>query len=364
MNTNDDTPSANPADTTPRRAPGASSPPATPDTGSQTPNTSAPATTSAEPVRDPQEVPPSTRPVGHAGARVDVTERRAWAVDGFVVIFLTLAVLSAAGWWSYQVVTRLEGEVPTVLDVLPIIGALLVAVIALSSIVILSPGETKVVQFFGRYVGTLRRTGLSMVMPFTMKRRVSVRVNNFETNALKVNDASGNPVEIAAIVVWQVADTARASFAVEDYANFVRVQSEAALRHVATSHPYDDDRPDVESLRGSTDVVSGELAAEVAERVSVAGVEIVEVRISHLAYAPEIAQAMLRRQQAAAVVAARTRIVEGAVGMVELALARLQEQEVVELDDERKAAMVSNLLVILCSEQNAAPVVNAGSLYT
>ena len=193
---------------------------------------------------------------------------------------------------------------------------------------------------------------------------MSIRVRNFETNHLKVNDADGNPVEIAAIVVWQVADTSRAVFAVEDYVNFVQVQAESALRHVATTHPYDDPTDAGTSLRGSTDVVAGELAQEVAQRVTIAGVEIVEVRISHLAYASEIAQAMLRRQQANAVVAARSRIVEGAVGMVEQALAALNERGIVELDEERKAAMVSNLLVVLCAEQPASPVVNTGSLYT
>ena len=193
---------------------------------------------------------------------------------------------------------------------------------------------------------------------------VSVRVRNFETNHLKVNDADGNPVEIAAIVVWQVADTAKAQYAVDDYEDFVAVQAESALRHVATSHPYDDPAGTGTSLRGSTDLVAGELADEVAERVAIAGVEIVEARITHLAYAPEIAQAMLRRQQASAVVAARSRIVEGAVGMVELALARLTEDGVVALDEERTAAMVRNLMVVLCGEQPASPVVNAGSLYT
>jgi regulator of protease activity HflC (stomatin/prohibitin superfamily) len=193
---------------------------------------------------------------------------------------------------------------------------------------------------------------------------VSVRVRNFETNRLKVNDADGNPVEIAAIVVWQVADTARALYAVEDYLNFVRVQAESALRHVATTHPYDDAAVDGTSLRGSTDLVAAELAEEVAQRVVIAGVEIIEVRISHLAYASEIAQAMLRRQQANAVVAARSRIVEGAVGMVEQALTRLGEGGIVELDEERKAAMVSNLMVVLCGDQPASPIVNTGSLYT
>jgi regulator of protease activity HflC (stomatin/prohibitin superfamily) len=193
---------------------------------------------------------------------------------------------------------------------------------------------------------------------------VSTRVRNFETNHLKVNDADGNPVEIASIVVWQVADTSRALYAVDDYLNFVRVQAESALRHVATAHPYDNPADGGTSLRGSTDVVASELAEEMAARVVIAGVEIVEVRVSHLAYAPEIAQAMLRRQQANAVVAARSRIVEGAVGMVELALEKLSERGIVDLDEERKAAMVSNLMVVLCSDQPASPVVNTGTLYS
>jgi len=189
-------------------------------------------------------------------------------------------------------------------------------------------------------------------------------VRNFETNRLKVNDADGNPVEIAAIVVWQVADTAKAVYAVDDYPSFVSIQSESALRHVATAHPYEATQGDGTSLRGSTDVVANQLAREVAERVAVAGVEVVEVRISHLAYAAEIAQAMLRRQQANAVVAARARIVEGAVGMVEMALSRLNEKGVVELDEERTANMVSNLMVVLCGDQPPSPVVNVGTLYS
>jgi regulator of protease activity HflC (stomatin/prohibitin superfamily) len=201
-------------------------------------------------------------------------------------------------------------------------------------------------------------------LPLTNRRNVSIRARNFETNHLKVNDAEGNPVEIAAIVVWQVADTSRALYAVDDYNAFVRVQAESALRHVATTHPYDDQTDNGFSLRGSTDMVAGELAQEVAQRVAIAGVEILEVRISHLAYAPEIAQAMLRRQQASAVVAARTRIVDGAVGMVELALERLSERGIVDLDEERKAAMVSNLMVVLCGDQPAQPIVNTGTLYS
>ena len=239
-----------------------------------------------------------------------------------------------------------------------------VGVIIAPSLVVVPPGQTSVVQFFGSYVGTVRRSGFWWVLPLTVRRRVSIRVRNFETSRLKVNDLDGNPVEIAAIVVWQVADTARSTYAVDNYENFVSVQAESALRHVATRHPYDDAEGSETSLRGSTDIVAGELAHEVAERVAIAGVEVVEVRISHLAYAPEIAQAMLRRQQANAVVAARSRIVEGAVGMVEMALDRLAAHEVVELDEERKASMVSNLLVVLCGDQPPSPVVNAGSLYT
>ena len=249
---------------------------------------------------------------------------------------------------------------------LPVLAVVPVAVfvVVLCSLVIVQPGQTRVIQFFGRYVGTIRGTGLTWVLPLTTRRSVSVRVRNFETNQLKVNDADGNPVQIAAIVVWQVSDTSKASYAVENYLNFVTVQAESALRHVATTHPYDAGGETATTLRGSTDLVAGELAREVAQRVALAGVEIIEVRISHLAYAPEIAQAMLRRQQANAVVAARSRIVEGAVGMVELALQRLNERGIVDLDEERKAAMVSNLLVVLCGDQPASPVVNTGSLYT
>jgi regulator of protease activity HflC (stomatin/prohibitin superfamily) len=240
---------------------------------------------------------------------------------------------------------------------------LVVFVLVITSLVIVTPGQTSVIQFFGRYIGTVRRPGFWWVVPLTIRRGVSVRVRNFETDHLKVNDADGNPVEIAAIVVWQVADTAKSTYAVDSYLDFVSVQAESALRHVATNHPYDDTTGAGTSLRGSTDVVAAELAREVAERVALAGVEIVEVRISHLAYAPEIAQAMLRRQQANAVVAARSRIVEGAVGMVELALNRLTENGVVALDEERTASMVSNLMVVLCGDQPSSPIVNVGSIY-
>jgi SPFH domain / Band 7 family len=292
---------------------------------------------------------PEATPVGHSGARVDIHERPAWAISGWAGVVVVAACIAAA--------FLLAGSAWITAPI--VIGSLVA-----TSLVIVQPGHTKVVRFFGSYVGTVRRTGLWWILPLADRRSLSIRVRNFETNHLKVNDADGNPVEIAAIVVWQVADTARAVYAVDDYDNFVRVQAESALRHVATTHPYDDPAGEGTSLRGSVDVVAAELAKEVAQRVTIAGVEIVEVRISHLAYAPEIAQAMLRRQQANAVVAARARIVEGSVGMVEMALARLDEHGVVELDEERKAAMVSNLLVVLCADQPASPVVNAGTLYT
>jgi regulator of protease activity HflC (stomatin/prohibitin superfamily) len=290
-------------------------------------------------------------PVGHQGARVEITQRPALALNGWLGVLL-IAICVAVGFLIY-------GSHSGWLW-LPILVGVLVA----TALVVVPPGQTSVVQFFGIYVGTVLRPGFWWVLPLTIRRSVSVRVRNFETNRLKVNDADGNPVEIASIVVWQVADTARSTYAVDDYRNFVSVQAESALRHVATSHPYDDTTGRGTSLRGSTDIVAGQLAEEVAERVAIAGVEIVEVRISHLAYAQEIAQAMLRRQQANAVVAARSRIVEGAVGMVEMALAQLAEHDVVELDEERKASMVSNLMVVLCGDQPPSPVVNAGSLYT
>ncbi len=295
---------------------------------------------------------PEATPVGHSGIRVEIHERPAWAISGWAGVLVVLACIAAG-------ILLVESSIAA-LAIAPALAALVIS----TSLVIVQPGQTKVVRFFGSYVGTVRRSGLWWILPLADRRNLSIRVRNFETNHLKVNDADGNPVEIASIVVWQVADTSRAIYAVDDYVDFVQVQAESALRHVATTHPYDDPTGEGTSLRGSTDVVAAELAHEVAKRVAIAGVEIVEVRISHLAYASEIAQAMLRRQQANAVVAARSRIVEGAVGMVELALARLNERGIVELDEERKAAMVSNLMVVLCGDQPASPVVNTGTLYT
>ena len=225
------------------------------------------------------------------------------------------------------------------------------------------PGEARVVQLFGRYNGTVRTPGLCWVNPFTERRKVSTRIRNYETQVAKVNDADGNPIEIAAVVVWQVEDTAQALYEVDDFARFVDIQTETAVRHVASTHPYDAHEDGQLSLRVNATEITTQLTAEIAERVSSAGVKIIESRLTRLSFAPEIAQAMLRRQQASAVVAARKTIVEGAVGMVEMALARIEERGIVDLDAERKAAMVSNLLVVLCSEQNTQPIVNAGTLY-
>ncbi|WP_159806521.1 SPFH domain-containing protein [Cellulomonas citrea] len=304
---------------------------------------------------------PTGVPVGHDGTRVDIDERTAPAAPAGVALLVTLAALGLIAGSVAAFAAADAGQ-----DAWGVVGAvgMLVAVALFTGLAVVSPGQTRVVQFFGRYVGTIRRTGLVWTLPLSVRRNVSVRVRNFETSELKVNDADGNPINIAAIIVWQVADTAKATFAVQDYVDFVRVQSESALRHVATSHPYDHADEGEATLRGATDVVSAEIAAEVAARVVIAGIEVVEARISNLAYAPEIAQAMLQRQQAGAIIAARTRIVDGAVGMVEEALARLESDGVVSLDEERKAAMVSNLLVVLCGDSRATPVVNTGSLYT
>jgi regulator of protease activity HflC (stomatin/prohibitin superfamily) len=220
-----------------------------------------------------------------------------------------------------------------------------------------------VVQLLGRYAGTIRTDGLRWVNPLTTRRRISTRIRNHETDVAKVNDADGNPIEMAAVVVWQVEDTAKATFEVDDFVEFVAIQTETAVRHIAGSYPYDAHGDELFSLRENADEITGKLSDEITARVASAGVRVIESRITRLSYAPEIAQAMLRRQQAGAVVAARQRIVDGAVGMVESALNRLAERDVVELDEERKAAMVSNLLVVLCGDRDAQPVVNTGSLY-
>ncbi len=251
------------------------------------------------------------------------------------------------------------------------IAALVGGIVAAAIVLVLwigffmvNPNEAKVLQLFGKYVGTAKDPGLRWANPFFAKRAVSLRVRNFESGKLKVNDSSGNPIEIAAVVVWKVVDSAEAVFEVDDYEEFVTIQSEAALRNLATTYPYEaHDDGDV-ALRSDPQQIAGALRTEIQARLEKAGVEVIEARISHLAYAPEIANAMLRRQQASAIIAARTQIVDGAVGMVEMALDKLTEKHVLELDEERKATMVSNLLVVLCSEHDAQPVLNTGSLYT
>jgi regulator of protease activity HflC (stomatin/prohibitin superfamily) len=238
-----------------------------------------------------------------------------------------------------------------------------VVLVCLAGFFVVNPNEGRVLQLFGAYRGTVHEPGLRWANPFYTKKSISLRVRNFESQRLKVNDNDGNPIEIASVVVWKVVDTAEAVFEVDDFENYVKVQSEAAVRNLATRYPYDAHQEDEISLRGSTDVVAGHLKKEIQDRLSRAGVQVIEARISHLAYAAEIAAAMLRRQQAGAVVAARTKIVEGAVGMVELALESLSRSQMVTLDEERKAAMVSNLLVVLCGEHDVQPVVNTGTLY-
>lgn len=244
----------------------------------------------------------------------------------------------------------------------PVIAVILL--ICAKGFFMVHPNQSKVLTLFGTYVGSVRTTGLRWANPFYAKETVSLRVRNFDCDTLKVNDSSGNPIEIAAVVVWKVVDSAEAVFEVDDYISFVQIQSEAALRNLATSYPYESHEDDRVALRSSPQEIANELKTEVQNRLEKAGVEVIEARISHLAYAQEIASSMLKRQQAQAIIAARRQIVDGAVGMVKMALDELKSKEVVELDEERKAAMVSNLLVVLCSEENIQPVVNSGSLYS
>lgn len=283
-------------------------------------------------------------------------ERAAFRLNGFLVLSGLLVVAGLAALPALLVPKNPAAVTATiVLEML--------VVLASTGFTVVNPNEARVVQFFGRYIGSIRDAGFQWTSPLTGKWRISLRVRNFETQKLKVNDADGNPVEIAAVVVYKVIDSGNAAFAVEDYERYVAIQSEAAVRHLATAHPYDSHDAEQTSLRDGSEV-AGELTVELRERTQLAGVEVLEARITHLAYAPEIAQAMLVRQQASQVVAARTTIVEGAVGMVGLALDRLADQGVVELDEERKATMVSNLLVVLCGDRAIQPVVNTGSIYS
>ncbi|WP_030963210.1 SPFH domain-containing protein [Streptomyces sp. NRRL S-378] len=291
-----------------------------------------------------------------------VREFTARSVGGALALLLGLAgLLAGAGLVVGGAVATATGAKVALIVTGVVLG--LASVIAMSGLNTVAPGEARVVQLFGRYRGTIRADGLRWVNPLTSREKISTRVRNHETAVLKVNDAYGNPIELAAVVVWRVEDTARAVFEVEDFTEFVETQTEAAVRHIAIEYPYDAHEEGGLSLRGNAEEITEKLAAELHARVEAAGVQIIESRFTHLAYAPEIASAMLQRQQAGAVVAARKQIVEGAVGMVELALTRLAEEEIVDLDSERKAAMVSNLMVVLCGDRAAQPVLNTGTLY-
>ncbi|KJK51989.1 SPFH domain-containing protein [Streptomyces sp. NRRL F-4428] len=298
----------------------------------------------------------------HIATPDGVREFTARSVGGGLALLLGLVgLLAGAGLVVAGAAAGTTGAKVALIAVGVLLG--LGSVIAMSGLNTVAPGEARVVQLFGRYRGTIRTDGLRWVNPLTSREKISTRVRNHETAVLKVNDAYGNPIELAAVVVWRVEDTARAVFEVEDFTEFVETQTEAAVRHIAIEYPYDAHEEGGLSLRGNAEEITEKLAAELHARVEAAGVQIIESRFTHLAYAPEIASAMLQRQQAGAVVAARKQIVEGAVGMVELALTRLAEEDIVDLDSERKAAMVSNLMVVLCGDRAAQPVVNTGTLY-
>jgi regulator of protease activity HflC (stomatin/prohibitin superfamily) len=295
-------------------------------------------------------------------ARRPLAESNGWSAPGVPVLVAGVILVLAGIWLLIRGIGQAAGTAHTVLLVVAVL-LLIAGVLALHGLTPVVAGEARVVQLFGRYRGTVRAPGLHWVNPFARRRKVSVRIRNHETAMAKVNDADGNPIEIAAVVVWQVADTAQALYAVDEFPKFVSIQTETAVRHIASSYPYTSHGGGELSLRDNAEEITQRLSAEIADRVRSAGVVVIESRLTRLSYAAEIAQAMLRQQQANAVVGARQRIVEGAVGMVQLALTRLEDEGVVELDEERKAAMVSNLLVVLCSEQATQQVVNTGSLY-
>ena len=280
------------------------------------------------------------------------------SLPGIPMLLVLLLAMLAGAWIALLGIKTVS--------VASIIGGVLLAIVAfflLCGLYMIEPNQSAVLSLFGKYVGTVKENGLRWNNPFLSKKKVSLRVRNFESGKLKVNELDGSPIEIAAVIVWQVVDASEAVFNVDDYESFVHIQSESALRTMATSYPYDQHEEGQVALRSHATEISQHLKDELAERLNDAGVQVLDARISHLAYAPEIAQAMLQRQQANAIIAARTRIVSGAVGMVEMALAELQKNGVVQLDEERKAQMVSNLLVVLCGERSTQPIVNTGSLY-
>lgn len=287
-------------------------------------------------------------------------ERERSTVSGILMVLIFAAIIAGA-LLNLLVAERRSPEQAIAALVLGITVALIL--FCCKGLFTVAPNQSVVLQLFGKYTGSVKKAGLHWANPFFSKQKVSLRVRNFETARLKVNDHDGNPIEIAAVVVWKVVDSAEATFEVDNYENYVHVQSEAAVRNLATAYSYDAHEDDKMSLRGNTDDVAAQLKREIEDRVGKAGVEVLEARISHLAYAPEIAQAMLQRQQASAIIAARQKIVEGAVGMVEMALEMLNAKGVVKLDEERKASMVSNLLVVLCGEKATQPVVNTGTIY-
>ena len=287
-----------------------------------------------------------------------IRQREYAAMSGWAALVILLAAAALSLW---QMAANIKAD-NVGLIVTRAIGVAL-SLLLLVGLFMVNPNEGKVLQLFGRYIGTAKTPGLRYANPLYAKKRISMRVRNFESGRLKVNDLDGNPIEIGAVVVWKVVDTAEALFEVDNYENYVHVQTESALRNMATSYPYDAHDEEKLSLRGHTASIADHLRKEIQDRLSRAGVDVVEARITHLAYAPEIAAAMLQRQQAGAIIAARSRIVEGAVGMVEMALEMLSAKEIVHLDEERKAAMVSNLLVVLCSERGTQPVLNAGTLH-
>ena len=288
-----------------------------------------------------------------------IKERPMHTWSGYVMIVVLLVLQIGIAYFLIKV-----GYTQNPWLIVPGILAVIIVFICWFGFFMVHPNQGRVLQLFGAYRGTEKAPGLRWASPFYTKKAVSLRIRNFESDKLKVNDNRGNPIEIAAVVVWHVVDTAEAVFEVDEYESFVSIQSEAALRNMATSYPYDQNETDEVSLRSHANQVSEKLKHEIQERLDRAGVEVIESRISHLAYAPEIASAMLQRQQAGAIVAAREKIVEGAVGMVQMALSRLSDEAIIELDEERKAAMISNLLVVLCGSQNAHPVINTGTLYT